>query len=101
MEEPYAEIFGFKPGDTKSQIYRLPIIYNSYENAYKIAGAERIKPITIKLHWANREQDLMEVRRLAMQREKEKVYKWSSRYQGSRVVQRGRALYDNTLLLVE
>jgi hypothetical protein len=101
MNEPYAEIFGFKPGDTKSKIYILPIIYNSIDGAYKIEGAERIKPITIKIHWANQEKDLLEAKRALLEQQKEKCKKWTARYANSRLVHKGRALYDFSLVPLE
>lgn len=98
VNNAFAEIFGFYPGDTKSQIYRFPIIYNSFRNAFEISGAERLKVITLKYDWPNQYQDMLEAKRRILQEEKEKAKRRSQRYIGSRIVQRGRVSYDSSLL---
>lgn len=101
MDEPYAEVFGFKAGDTKSQIYRLPIIYNEHRNAFEISGINGIRPIKITLVWPNRETDLLWAKKIQIAREKEKMKRWNERYVGSRIVGRGRVYYDESVLPFE
>lgn len=94
----YAEVFGFESGDTKSKTYELPIIYNPHLNVCRIKGIERIKIISIKLYWPTKERDLLQMKRVELQREKQKLMKKQEEYINSRIVRRGRAQYEDSLL---
>jgi hypothetical protein len=71
VTERYADCHGIMHGEDVARNHRLPIVYNPITNAYEMIGKERITIITMHVHWPTKHADLMECKRIQIEKEKE------------------------------
>lgn len=76
MDEPYAVVFGIPRGSNKSQQVEFPIVLNPNTLAYEMVGIDSMQRImTTVLFWRTQVKDLLEAKKLRMQRERDEAQK--------------------------